>query len=138
MIWLHFGIKQMKIGESMDVLHSFTWNYVKYAKMEGFRRDGHIYIATLTHIHCVEYSRCCVLCNPVVYKNIQLHHNQSFCYKQRSSFHLSRLLIFLQKLTWFFHQSVYFLSLNWAVLHIHILLCLYMHGTDATIRQLVI
>ena len=42
MIKLHFGVKQMKIGESMDVLHSFTWNYVKYANMEGFCRDSHI------------------------------------------------------------------------------------------------
>ena len=31
----------MKIGESMGVLHSFTWNYVKYANMEGFRRDSY-------------------------------------------------------------------------------------------------
>ena len=34
----------MKIGESMSVLHSFTWNYVKYANMEAFRRDSHIII----------------------------------------------------------------------------------------------
>ena len=33
----------MKIGESMGVLHSFTCNYVKYAKMEGIRRDSHIF-----------------------------------------------------------------------------------------------
>ena len=25
----------MKIGETVGVLHSFTWNYVKYANMEG-------------------------------------------------------------------------------------------------------
>ena len=43
MIQLHFGAKQMKIGETMGSLHSFTWNYVKYANMEGFRRDSHIY-----------------------------------------------------------------------------------------------
>ena len=33
----------MKIDKSMGVLHSFTWDYVKYANMEGFRRDSHIY-----------------------------------------------------------------------------------------------
>ena len=34
----------MKVGESMDVLHSFnTWNYVKYANMEGFCKDSHSY-----------------------------------------------------------------------------------------------
>ena len=33
----------MKIGEIMDVLHLFTWDYVKYANMEDFRRDSHIY-----------------------------------------------------------------------------------------------
>ena len=33
----------------MGVLHSFVWNYVKYAKMEGFYRDSHIcYIELLT------------------------------------------------------------------------------------------
>ena len=32
----------MKIGESIGVLISFTWNYVKYANMEGFHRDSHI------------------------------------------------------------------------------------------------
>ena len=37
----------MKIGETMGVLHSFAWNYVKYANMEGFRRDSHIYIQYL-------------------------------------------------------------------------------------------
>ena len=43
MIQLHVGVKQMKIGETMGSLHSFAWNYVKYANMEGFRRDSHIY-----------------------------------------------------------------------------------------------
>ena len=33
----------MKIGETMGILHSFAWNYVKYANMEGFRRDSHNY-----------------------------------------------------------------------------------------------
>ena len=33
----------MKIAETMGVLHSFTWNYVRYANMEGFCRDSHIY-----------------------------------------------------------------------------------------------
>ena len=28
----------------MGVLHLFVWNYVKYANMEGFRRDSHIYL----------------------------------------------------------------------------------------------
>ena len=42
MIQLHFGVKQMKIGESMGILHSFAWNCVKYANMEGYRRDSHI------------------------------------------------------------------------------------------------
>ena len=45
MIQLHFGVKQLKIGKTMGVLHSSTWNYVKYANMEGFCRDSHIYIA---------------------------------------------------------------------------------------------
>ena len=39
MIQLHFGVNQMKIGESMGILHSFAQNYVKYANMEGFCRD---------------------------------------------------------------------------------------------------
>ena len=43
MIWLHFGIKQMEIDKTMDALHPFAWNYVKYANMEGFCRDSHIY-----------------------------------------------------------------------------------------------
>ena len=42
MIWLQFGMKQMKRGKSMEVLDSFTWNYVEYANMEGFCRDSHI------------------------------------------------------------------------------------------------
>ena len=33
----------MNIGETMNILYSFAWNYVKYANMEGFRRDSHIY-----------------------------------------------------------------------------------------------
>ena len=40
MIQLHFGVKQLKIGKTMGVLHSFVWNYVKYANMEGFCRDS--------------------------------------------------------------------------------------------------
>ena len=44
MIQLHCGGKQMKIGETMNVLHSFASNYVKYANMEGFCRDSHICI----------------------------------------------------------------------------------------------
>ena len=47
MIQLHVGAKLMKIGESMRVLHSFAWNYVKYVKyanMEGFHRDSHILV----------------------------------------------------------------------------------------------
>ena len=43
MIQLHCGVNQMKIGKSMGVLHSFVWNFVKYANMEGFHRDSHIY-----------------------------------------------------------------------------------------------
>ena len=42
MIQLHFGVKQKKIGETTDILHSFAWNYVKYANMEGFCRDSNI------------------------------------------------------------------------------------------------
>ena len=37
---LHFGVKQLKNG---NVLHSFAWNHVKYANMEGFHRDIHNY-----------------------------------------------------------------------------------------------
>ena len=37
---LHFGIKQLKIGKSRGVLHSFVCNHVKYANMEGFRRQS--------------------------------------------------------------------------------------------------
>ena len=40
MIKIHFGIKQIKIGESMGVIHTFAWNYVKYVNMEGFRRHS--------------------------------------------------------------------------------------------------
>ena len=40
---LHFDVKQMKIGQSRGVLLSFTRNYVKYANIEGFYRDSHIY-----------------------------------------------------------------------------------------------
>ena len=43
MIQLHFGVKQLNIGKIIGVLQSFVWNYVKYANMEGFRRDSHIY-----------------------------------------------------------------------------------------------
>ena len=32
----------MKIGESMRVVHSFAWNYVKYSNMKGFSSDSHI------------------------------------------------------------------------------------------------
>ena len=39
---LHCGVKQLKIGKTRGVLHSFVWNHVKYANMEGFRRDSHI------------------------------------------------------------------------------------------------
>ena len=39
---LHFGVKQLNIGETMGVLHSFVWNYVKYTNMEGYCRDSHI------------------------------------------------------------------------------------------------
>ena len=42
MIQLHYGVNQMKIGKNMGVLCLFAWNYVKYANMEGFRRDSHI------------------------------------------------------------------------------------------------
>ena len=31
----------MKIGGSIGDLQLLTWNYVKYANMEGFRRDSH-------------------------------------------------------------------------------------------------
>ena len=40
MIQLHFGVKQLKIGKTISVLHSFVCNYVKYANMEGFCRDS--------------------------------------------------------------------------------------------------
>ena len=38
MIQVHSGVKQLKIGKTMGVLHPFAWNYVKYANMhmEGF------------------------------------------------------------------------------------------------------
>ena len=36
MIQRHFSVKQLKIVET------FVRNYVKYANMEGFCRDGHI------------------------------------------------------------------------------------------------
>ena len=36
MIRLHFGVKQLTISKTMVVAHSFAWNYVKYANMEGF------------------------------------------------------------------------------------------------------
>ena len=45
MIQLQFSIKQMnmhRIKLCMGALHSFVWTYVKYANMEGFRRDSHI------------------------------------------------------------------------------------------------
>ena len=42
MIQLHFGVKQLKIGKTVGVLHAFVVNYVKYANMEGFHRDSHI------------------------------------------------------------------------------------------------
>ena len=44
MIQLRYGAKQMKIGVTMGILHSFACgNYVQYANMEGFRRDSHKY-----------------------------------------------------------------------------------------------
>ena len=48
MIKIHFGIKQMKIGESMGVIHSFAWNYIKYTNMEGFCRQSHIITVATT------------------------------------------------------------------------------------------
>ena len=42
MIYLHFGVKQLKISESLDVFHLFAWSCIKYVNMEGFRRDSHI------------------------------------------------------------------------------------------------
>ena len=38
---LHVGVKQLKIGKTMDVLYSFVWNHAKHANMEGFCRDSH-------------------------------------------------------------------------------------------------
>ena len=46
MTQLHFGVKQLKIDRTMGVLYSFGWNHVKYANMEGFCRDSHIYHMT--------------------------------------------------------------------------------------------
>ena len=41
-IKLHFAVKQMKLDECIGILHSLIYNYVKFANMEGFRRDSHI------------------------------------------------------------------------------------------------
>ena len=35
---LHFGVKQLKIERSVDVLYSFVWNHVKYTNMEGLQQ----------------------------------------------------------------------------------------------------
>ena len=51
MIQLHFGAKQTKLGKSMDVLHSFAWNYVKYTNMVGFCRDSHILCVLLDKVY---------------------------------------------------------------------------------------
>ena len=39
--YIHFGVKQLKIGRTMGVLYSFVWDHVNYANMEGFCRDSH-------------------------------------------------------------------------------------------------
>ena len=33
----------------MGVLHSFAWNYVKYANMNGFCRDSHMVTWFISH-----------------------------------------------------------------------------------------
>ena len=42
--WLNdpASTKQLKIGKTIGVLHSFVWNYAIYANMESFHRDNHI------------------------------------------------------------------------------------------------
>ena len=53
MIQLHCGVKQLKIGKHMGVLILSAWNYVKYANMEGFRRDSRIYVWALWYTSTV-------------------------------------------------------------------------------------
>ena len=35
----------------MGILYSFVWNLVKYANMDGFHTDSHIYVAIYVGIH---------------------------------------------------------------------------------------
>ena len=48
MIQLHFGVKQLKIGKTMGILHSVVCDYVNYANMEGFQRQSQL---TITGSH---------------------------------------------------------------------------------------
>ena len=59
MIQRHVGVKQKKIGETVGALHSFAWNYVKYANMEGFRWDSHIYVYNKLHSTLVHVQHLC-------------------------------------------------------------------------------
>ena len=83
MIQLHFDVKQLKIGKTMGALHSFMWNYIKYANMEGFRRDSimligcyHSYNLSCYVCICNEYQNICLvsliiyvtkLCSSIMY-----------------------------------------------------------------------
>ena len=59
MIQLHCDVKQLKIGKTMSVLQSFLWNYVKYANMEGFRRDSHKYQLNIIENTSKHHCMCC-------------------------------------------------------------------------------
>ena len=66
MIQLHFGVKQLKVGKTMGVLHSFVWNYVKYANMEGFHRNNQVggqvsYTNIQIQIHPQSYTTFCTM-----------------------------------------------------------------------------
>ena len=63
MIQLHFVLKQLKIGKSMGVLCLFARNYVNFANMESFCRDGHSYYGK-------NVWWCKILTNEVITKEI--------------------------------------------------------------------
>ena len=63
----------MKMGETIGILHSLALTYVKYANMEGFHRDSHIYYS-LPKAHYArnfpDYAgKCFMLSNPYYAKN---------------------------------------------------------------------
>ena len=90
MIQLHFDAKQMKIGETVGVLHSITWNYTKYANMEGFHRDSHIW-TTILQPPC-KVVTILQVCEHLVWNSTALWQPLKVAVVQYSNFHTCNYL----------------------------------------------